>query len=63
MLLLYSYLKNSPYDFNGTDMGGHGHGPPYKVPLYTDFKAEGIPQLDELRKALDGKGLKDPWIR
>ncbi|XP_069355611.1 NADH dehydrogenase [ubiquinone] 1 beta subcomplex subunit 3 isoform X1 [Maniola hyperantus] len=44
-------------------MGGHGHGPPYTVPKYTDFQIKGIPQLEELEKALAQKGLKDPWIR
>ncbi|XP_004927327.1 NADH dehydrogenase [ubiquinone] 1 beta subcomplex subunit 3 [Bombyx mandarina] len=44
-------------------MGGHGHGPPYTVPHYSQFTVKGIPQLDELEKALAVKGLKDPWIR
>ncbi|CAH2056988.1 unnamed protein product, partial [Iphiclides podalirius] len=46
-----------------TDMGGHGHGPPYTIPDYKQFKIEGIPQLEELEKALAKKGLRDPWIR
>lgn len=44
-------------------MGGHGHEPPYTIPKYTDFKVQGIPQLEELEQALAKKGLKDPWIR
>ncbi|XP_072948205.1 NADH dehydrogenase [ubiquinone] 1 beta subcomplex subunit 3 [Epargyreus clarus] len=44
-------------------MGGHGHGPPYTVPHYSQFQVQGIPQLEELEKALAKKGLKDPWIR
>ncbi|CAG9571018.1 unnamed protein product [Danaus chrysippus] len=44
-------------------MGGHGHGAPYTIPKYTEFKTKGIPQLEELEKALAQKGLKDPWIR
>lgn len=44
-------------------MGGHGHGPPYTVPDYKQFKIDGIPQLEELEKALAKKGLRDPWIR
>ncbi|KOB67607.1 putative NADH dehydrogenase [Operophtera brumata] len=44
-------------------MGGHGHGPPYEVPPYTQFCHKGIPQLEQLEKALCEKGLKDPWIR
>lgn len=46
-----------------TVMGGHGHGPPYTIPKYTEFQIKGIPQLEELEKALAQKGLKDPWIR
>lgn len=45
------------------EMGGHGHEPPYTIPKYTDFKVQGIPQLEELEQALAKKGLKDPWIR
>lgn len=45
-------------------MGGHGHGEaPYKIPPYTQFTAKGIPELEELEKALAKKGLCDPWIR
>lgn len=44
-------------------MGGHGHGAPYTIPKYTEFNIKGIPQLEELEKALAQKGLKDPWIR
>ncbi|CAB3229239.1 unnamed protein product [Arctia plantaginis] len=44
-------------------MGGHDHGPPYTVPSYKQFKIQGIWQLEELEKALQKKGLKDPWIR
>ncbi|KAF9807068.1 hypothetical protein SFRURICE_011212 [Spodoptera frugiperda] len=44
-------------------MGGHGHGPPYKIPSYEQFTIKGIPQLEELEKALEKKGLRDPWIR
>lgn len=44
-------------------MGGHGHGPPYTIPPYTQFSHKGIPQLEELEKALAAKGLRDPWIR
>ncbi|CAH0403275.1 unnamed protein product [Chilo suppressalis] len=44
-------------------MGGHGHEPPYKVPHYSQFQIKGIPELEELEKALAQKGLKDPWIR
>ncbi|KAM3955805.1 NADH dehydrogenase [ubiquinone] 1 beta subcomplex subunit 3 [Aphomia sociella] len=44
-------------------MGGHGHEPPYKIPPYTQFQIQGIPQLEELEKALAKKGLRDPWIR
>lgn len=44
-------------------MGGHEHGPPYVVPPYTQFCHKGIPQLEELEKALSEKGLCDPWIR
>ncbi|VVC90246.1 unnamed protein product [Leptidea sinapis] len=40
-----------------------GHEAPYKVPPYTQFKIEGIPQLEELQRELAKKGLKDPWIR
>ncbi|PZC71064.1 hypothetical protein B5X24_HaOG214169 [Helicoverpa armigera] len=42
---------------------GHGHGPPYTVPNYKQFNIKGIPQLEELEKALAKKGLCDPWIR
>lgn len=49
--------------FRGSKMGGHGHEPPYKVPHYTTFKVQGIPDLEELEKALAKKGLRDPWIR
>lgn len=45
-------------------MGGHGHGEaPYKIPDYKQFQIKGIPQLEELEKALSQRGLKDPWIR
>ncbi|KAJ0171235.1 hypothetical protein K1T71_012785 [Dendrolimus kikuchii] len=44
-------------------MGGHGHGPPYTIPPYTQFTHKGIPQLEELEKELAAKGLRDPWIR
>ncbi|CAD0205225.1 unnamed protein product [Chrysodeixis includens] len=44
-------------------MGGHGHAPPYTVPNYKQFTIKGIPQLEELEKALEKKGLRDPWIR
>ncbi|KAG6460513.1 NADH dehydrogenase [ubiquinone] 1 beta subcomplex subunit 3 [Manduca sexta] len=46
-------------------MGGHehAHGPPYKIPPYSQFTTKDIPQLQELEKALAAKGLKDPWIR
>lgn len=46
-------------------MGGndHGHGPPYRVPHYSEFSHKGIPQLEELERALAKKGLCDPWIR
>ncbi|XP_063542364.1 NADH dehydrogenase [ubiquinone] 1 beta subcomplex subunit 3 [Cydia strobilella] len=43
-------------------MGGHGHAP-YVVPDHKQFQVKGIPQLEELEKALAQKGLKDPWIR
>lgn len=46
-----------------TEMGGHSHEPPYKIPSYTTFKVQGIPELEELEKALAKKGLRDPWIR
>ncbi|XP_049880271.1 NADH dehydrogenase [ubiquinone] 1 beta subcomplex subunit 3 [Pectinophora gossypiella] len=43
---------------------GHGHHePPYTIPSYKEFKIDGIPQLQELERALAQKGLKDPWIR
>ncbi|XP_068625135.1 NADH dehydrogenase [ubiquinone] 1 beta subcomplex subunit 3 [Battus philenor] len=41
---------------------GHG-GPPYVIPDYKQFQVKGITQLEELQKALEKKGLKDPWIR
>ncbi|XP_059055913.1 NADH dehydrogenase [ubiquinone] 1 beta subcomplex subunit 3 [Achroia grisella] len=44
-------------------MGVHGHEPPYKVPPYSQFQIQGIPQLEELEQALAKKGLRDPWIR
>ncbi|KAI8432510.1 hypothetical protein MSG28_013512 [Choristoneura fumiferana] len=45
-------------------MGGHGHGePPYKIPDYKQFQVKGIPQLEELERALCQRGLRDPWIR
>ncbi|KAJ8710456.1 hypothetical protein PYW08_008971 [Mythimna loreyi] len=40
-----------------------GHGPPYEIPDYTKFRIDDIPQLKELEKALQAKGLRDPWIR
>lgn len=43
-------------------MGGHGHEA-YKIPDYKVFQVKGVPQLEELEKALAKKGLKDPWIR
>jgi NADH dehydrogenase (ubiquinone) 1 beta subcomplex subunit 3 len=45
--------------------GGHGHGhePPYKVPDPSIYKAEDIPELMALKRALKKDGLKDPWIR
>lgn len=45
-------------------MGGHGHHhEPYKVPSASIYKVEEIPQLMEVKKALERQGLKDPWLR
>lgn len=46
-----------------TNMGGHGHGTPYTVPHYSQFKIDGIPELEEVQRELAKRGLKDPWIR
>ncbi|XP_055372502.1 NADH dehydrogenase [ubiquinone] 1 beta subcomplex subunit 3 [Condylostylus longicornis] len=43
-------------------MGGHHHEP-YKVPDASTYKIEGIPQLEEVQKALKRQGLSDPWLR
>lgn len=44
-------------------MGGHGHGPPYKVPDYTIYKIENVPELKAFQEKLAKEGLKDPWLR
>ncbi|CAF4859896.1 unnamed protein product [Pieris macdunnoughi] len=44
-------------------MGGHGHGAPYTVPHYSQFKIDGIRELEEVQSELAKRGLKDPWIR
>jgi hypothetical protein len=46
-------------------MGGHDHGhhAPYKVPDYTIYKTEGVKEIEEVARALQRRGLKDPWAR
>lgn len=45
-------------------MGGHGHHhEPYKVPDPSIYKVEDIPQLMQVKKALERQGLSDPWLR
>jgi len=42
---------------------GHGHGAPDKIPDYKIYKVETVPELMAVKRALAGKGLKDPWLR
>lgn len=47
-------------------MGGHDHGhhhAPYTVPKAEIYKLADAPELVEVQKALEKRGLKDPWIR
>lgn len=46
-------------------MGGHDHGhhAPYTVPKADIYKLADAPELVEVQKALEKRGLKDPWIR
>ncbi|KDR21146.1 NADH dehydrogenase [ubiquinone] 1 beta subcomplex subunit 3 [Zootermopsis nevadensis] len=45
-------------------MGGdHGHHHKYEVPDYRIYKIEDCPKLLKVQKALEQKGLKDPWLR
>ena len=40
-----------------------GGGELPKVPDYKIYKVEEVPQLMQVRRALECQGLKDPWLR
>ena len=45
-------------------MGGDGHGFPYKVPDWKQYKVGAhTPELEHVERMLKSLGLKDPWLR
>ncbi|XP_041374510.1 NADH dehydrogenase [ubiquinone] 1 beta subcomplex subunit 3-like [Gigantopelta aegis] len=40
-----------------------GHGNNIVIPDWREYKIDGIKELENLQKALQSQGLKDPWIR
>ncbi|KAK6633022.1 hypothetical protein RUM43_012765 [Polyplax serrata] len=44
-------------------MGGHNHVELPKIPDWRIYQVEDVPQLVHLRKALECRNLKDPWLR
>lgn len=46
----------------GGDAHGHG-GEKFKIPDWKQYKVDGIKELEWTQKALEAKGLRDPWLR